>query len=154
MKKSDIICGVVLFIFGLYICLKSLQYPLGTTSLPGAGLFPLIAAILLIILSSCIVISSFLQRDEQILSKVPFFPAKETPKRILYGFVSLVGFRYLVPILGFGPTTFIFIFFLGKVLARYGVKANLLFSACAAIASYYLFQILLKIPLPTGIFGI
>ncbi len=154
MKDLEKIGGVLLFLFGLVICLKSLDYPMGSLSLPGAGVFPLLASALLMVLSISIIISSHMKRHERNIPKGSFFPAKETPRRIMYGFASLLAFRYLLPLIGFAPTTFLFIFFLGRFLAHYSLRANIMFSVLTAFVSYYLFQVWLKIPLPRGLFGI
>ena len=154
MRDSDKITGAVLFLFGLTICLISLQYPIGTIHLPGAGLFPLLASTLLMMLSGSILVVAFLKKVEQGSPKASFFPSRETPRRIIYGFVSLLAFRYLLPLIGFAPATFLFIFFLGRFLGHYRLRVNIIFSAVTAFVSYYLFQILLKIPLPRGVFGI
>jgi hypothetical protein len=154
MVNLEKMSGALLFLFGLIIFLKSLDYPLGSLGLPGAGVFPLLASALLMALSISIIISSHMKRHERMIPKPTFFPAKETPKRIMFGFVSLLAFRYLLPLIGFAPSTFLFIFFLGKVLARYSLGVNVVFSVLTAFVSYYLFQVWLKIPLPKGLFGI
>ena len=49
MKHLDLISGVVLLVVGMAVFAKSLSYPVGTFRTPGAGLFPLIASILLLL---------------------------------------------------------------------------------------------------------
>jgi putative tricarboxylic transport membrane protein len=154
MINLEKISGALLFLFGLIIFLKSLDYPLGSLRLPGAGVFPLLASALLMALSISIIISSHMKRHERSIPQTTFFPAKETPARIMYGFVSLLAFRYLLPLIGFAPSTFLFIFFLGRFLAHYNLRVNFVFSVLTAFVSYYLFQVWLKIPLPRGVFGI
>lgn len=154
MKNSDRISGIILFLFGLVILLKSLSYPLGSIHTPGAGVFPVLASIPLMAIAVGLVINSYLKREEKCALKVPFFPSKETPRRILYGIISLVAFRYLLSVIGFAPSTFLLIFFMGRFLAHYNWKVNIFFSLLTALVSYYLFQIWLSIPMPIGIFGI
>jgi putative tricarboxylic transport membrane protein len=154
MKNSDRLSGIILFLFGLAVFLKSLSYPLGSIHSPGAGVFPVLASILLMVIAAALVINSYLKREEKGALKAPFFPSEETPKRILYGIISLVVFRYLLPVIGFAPSTFLLIFFMGKFLAHYNWKVNIFFSFLTALVSYYLFQIWLSIPMPIGIFGI
>ena len=151
MKNLDCISGIILFLFGLGICLKSLTYPIGSFRSPGGGLFPLLASILLMGLAAVITIQALFGGEG---SKGKFFPAKEASKRIFLGLLSLVGFRYLLPMVGFGPSTFIFIFFLSRFLGHYGWKASLLFSVLTALTSYYLFQVFLKVPMPRSFLGI
>jgi hypothetical protein len=153
LRNLDVISGIVLFLFGLGIFLKSLRYPLGSLRAPGAGLFPLIASTILMIVSGFIVGHSALKKNVE-EAKSPFFQGKEAPKRILLGFSLLLMFRYLFPIIGFAPSAFCFISFLSKFLGHYNWKVSLLISTCSSLGSYFLFQVFLKIQMPLGIFGI
>ena len=148
MVKLDRISGIFLFILGVVVFLKSLSYPLGNFRKPGGGLFPLIASILLIGLSAALTLQAILSKEAKEAAPVPFFPEKDAPKRIIFGFVALLAYRYLLPVIGFGPSTFAFIFILSKFLGKYGWKVSTFFSLVAAAASYYLFQVWLKIPMP------
>ena len=140
--------GIFLFLLGLGVCWKSLTYPLGSLRRPGGGLFPLIASILLMGLSAAITAQAFLGRDSGKDVRASFFPEKEAPRRIFFGFAALLGYRYLLPVFGFAPATCFFIFILSKFLGKYGWKASLFFSLLTAVAAYYLFEVWLKIPMP------
>jgi putative tricarboxylic transport membrane protein len=150
MKNLGFISGIILFLFGLGICLKSLTYPIGSFQSPGGGLFPLLASILLMVLAVVMSIQTLFGGEG---AKGKFFPAKESPKRIFLGLLSLVGFRYLLPVIGFGPSTFVFILFLSKVLGDYGWRGSLFISVLTALTSYFLFQVFLKVPMPRTLLG-
>jgi hypothetical protein len=66
----------------------------------------------------------------------------------------LLAFRYLLPVIGFAPSTLFFIFLMTKVLGHYSWRFSILFSVLTASIAYYLFQVWLKIPMPQGILGI
>jgi hypothetical protein len=144
--------GVVLFSFGLVICVKSFAYPFGSLRSPGAGFFPLFFSFLLMTLAMAIVVHTFLGENGK-TTAVPFFAEKGGSQKVLFGILSLLAFRYTLPRIGLAPTTFLFVFFLGKYLAHYGWKANGALAVTAAALSYFIFQFLLKIPFPTGVFG-
>jgi putative tricarboxylic transport membrane protein len=148
MKHIDLISGIVLLVVGTAVFLKSLSYPVGTFRTPGAGLFPLIASILLLSLSAVFTIQAFLSKRGKELAPAPFFPEQGAPRRVLLGFAGLLGYRYLVPVVGFAPSTGIFIFFLIKFLGGYGWKASIFSAVVTALVAYYLFQVWLKIPMP------
>jgi len=154
MKNLDRISGIILFLLGLGIFLKSLTYPIGSFRSPGGGLFPLLASILLMGLSGAMTIQAFWKKNTEESSKAPFFSTKDAPNRILFGFMALLAFRYLLPVIGFGPSTFLFILFLAKYLGHYSWKMSIFFSVLTALAAYYLFQVWLKIPMPQGILKI
>jgi hypothetical protein len=148
MKNRDRVSGIILLLLGLGICWKSLTYPLGSLRRPGGGLFPLIASIFLIGLSAIITAQAFFNRDTEKAVRAPFFPEKEAPKRIFFGFAALLGYRYLMPVIGFAPATCFFIFVLSKSLGKYGWKISIFFSVATAVVAYYLFEVWLKIPMP------
>jgi hypothetical protein len=102
-------------------------------------------------LSGFLIIQAFLGKDAEEAQKAPFFPGKEAPKRVLIGIIALLIFRYLLPIIGFGPSTFFFICFLSKIVSRYGWIASIFFAIVTAVAAYYVFQVFLEIQMPPGI---
>ncbi len=152
MRYLDSVSGAILFFFGLLICLTSLKYPLGYIHSPGAGFFPLIASLLLMALSGVLTILTLLRSRGSRGPRVPFFLAPEAPGRILIAFVSLAAYRYLLPILGFGPSTFVFFLLVVKRLGHYSWRTSLPFSLLAALGAYLLFQVWLKVQMPVGIF--
>jgi hypothetical protein len=152
MKNLDCISGLILFLFGFGIFLKSQTYPIGSFKTPGAGLFPLLASIILMGLSAVMTIQAFFVKGEEPGTK--FFLSSEAPRRIILGFVSLIGFRYLLPVIGFGFSTFIFVLIFAKFLGRYTWKVSVLFSVLTAVTSYYFFQVFLKMPMPRSLLGI
>ena len=148
------ITGIFLFGLGVAVFLKSLTYPLGTLRKPGGGLLPLIASVLLMGLSALLTLQAFRGREVDKSSESPFFPEKEAPRRILLGFAGLLAYRYLLPVIGFAGSTAVFIFFLSRFLGRYSWIMSIVFAGITAVVSYYLFQVWLKIPMPTPFFGI
>jgi hypothetical protein len=151
--KRDQITGIFLFGLALAVFLKSLTYPLGTLRKPGGGFFPLIASILLMGLAALLTIQAFRGKETDKASQAPFFSEKEAPRRILLGFAGLLGYRYLLPVIGFAPSTGVFILFLSRFLGKYGWLMSAVFAVITAVASYYLFEVWLKIPMPRPYFG-
>ncbi len=147
MNKIDCISGLFLLVLGIGVFLVSFTYPIGTLRTPGGGFFPLLASILLMALAGVITIQAFMKKQGE--TTQPFFSGKEALKRVLIGLVTLLGFRYLLPFIGFGFSAFLFVLFLAKYLGHYNWKVSLLFSALTAVAAYYLFQVWLKVPMPT-----
>ena len=152
--NRDQISGIFLLALGVGVFGKSLTYPLGTLRKPGGGLFPLVASVLLIGLAALLTVQAFRQKKDVPGSGIPFFPEKEAPRRIFLGFAGLLAYRYLLPVIGFAPSTGVFIFFLSRFLGKYSVAVCLVFAVITAVFSYYLFQVWLKIPMPIPIFGI
>jgi hypothetical protein len=147
------ITGIFLFGLGLAVFLKSLTYPLGTLRKPGGGLFPLIASILLMGVSAVLTVHAFRGKEVDKSSRSPFFPESQAPQRIFMGFAGLLGYRYLLPVIGFTPSTAAFIFFLSRFLGKYSWIMSIGFAVLTALAAHYLFQVWLKIPMPRPVFG-
>jgi hypothetical protein len=148
MKNLDLISGISLLILGAVLFVKALSYPIGSFRTPGAGLFPLIASVILTGLSAVLTLQAVLPKKGGAIAPTPFFPEEGAPRRILLVFAGMIGYRYLLPVIGFGPSTGIFILFLIKFLGGYGWKMSLFYSVISAVAFYYLFQVWLKIPMP------
>jgi putative tricarboxylic transport membrane protein len=148
------ITGIFLFGLGLAVFLKSLTYPLGTLRKPGGGLFPLIASTLLMGFTALLTIQAFRGKEADQAAQAPFFPEKQAPRRIFLGFAGLLGYRYLLPLIGFAPSTAVFILFLSRFLGKYSWVMSIGFAILTALAAYYLFQVWLKIPMPRPYFGI
>lgn len=148
--KLDRITGIFFSILGAAVVLSvSLSYPIGTLREPGGGFFPLIGSVLLLGLSLLLTFQSFFQKkDRPENADVLFFPSRETPWRILSVFIALLGYRYLLPVIGFAPITGVFIFFLARFLGHFSWTISVIFGVATAIVSYYLFQVVLKVPMP------
>jgi hypothetical protein len=143
----DRISGIVFSLIGAAVLVASLNYPVGTLQKPGGGFFPLLAAALLLVLSVVFTFESF-TRHTDTRHAPPFFPAHETPRRILLGLAALVAYRYLIPVVGFAPSTALFIFALSRFLENASWIRSLVFAVATGAASYYLFQAVLKIQMP------
>ena len=146
--RSDRISGIVIFTIGAAVCLTSLTYPVGTLQKPGGGFFPLLASVLLLGLCTVFILQSFTGKRGDDSASVSFFPSKGASTRILWGFAALVGYRYLIPVIGFAPATVGFIFVLSRFLENYSWQKSVFFSLSTAVAAYYLFQVVLKIQMP------
>ena len=126
---------------------RILELPRRDAAEAGGRLFPLLAAALLLVLSVVFTFESF-TRHTDTRHAPPFFPAHETPRRILLGLAALVAYRYLIPVFGFAPSTALFIFALSRFLENASWMRSLVFALATGTASYYLFQVVLKIQMP------
>jgi len=145
----DRISGIVLFVIGSIVLATCLSYPIGTFQKPGGGLFPLMASILLMGLSALLVLQSRGVQGGGATGVTPFFRSREAPKRIGLALLCVVGYRYVFPLIGFASSTGLLIFVMSVFLADYGYKRSIIFACITAILSYYLFEVGLKIPMPT-----
>lgn len=154
MKRDEIIGGIILLIFGGITVLLSLQMPIGTFRAAGAGLFPLILGIFLMILSGVFLLNIFLKRKKE--------PGKmelemETPGTA-WNLILFLGTMALATLffnpLGYPLVSFLLMVALLRILGTRRWAINILLSLATAAAAYFLFVGWLKIPLPKGWIGI
>lgn len=153
MKDRDFAAGIILFLIGLGACLKSLTYPIGSVSSPGAGIFPILSSIVLMGLSGALIMPSLLKKKNGENPQRSFFNEKVGLRQVLSGILALVIFRYLLPVFGFALSTVVLIFYLTKLLGDYSWKFSFFFSLITAFLAFLLFEIGLKIPMPKGMIG-
>lgn len=145
--KQDRISGIVFMLIGAAVLVASLNYPVGTLQKPGGGFFPLLAAALLVGLSAVFTFQSFVRRPV-VVPAVEGSSKSRALRRIAFGVAALVAYRYLIPVVGFAPSTALFIFALSRYLEHASWTRSSIFAAAAAAASYYLFQVVLRIQMP------
>ncbi len=150
-RNLDIISGTIQIAVGVAVFTGSLSYDTGTLRTPGAGFFPRIASILMIGLSTIFTLQTLIARNSKASDPVSFFSERGAAQRILLCFVAMIGLSYLLPVIGFAPATCLFILFLSKCLGGYGWKVSIFYALVSMILAYYLFQVWLKVPMPSPV---
>ncbi len=148
MKKYDRISSLAWFFFAAYICVTSLQLPLGSWQDPGPGFLPLGTGICLGLLSA----ADFF-RSGPVQGREGAWYSKERWKSLLLILMGLTGFSAFLDLLGFVLTTFFLLVILFRFIEPQPWKVVIGGSLLASVASYVVFQVWLKTQLPTGIFG-
>jgi len=144
MSKTDRWIGLFFALFSTYVCAESLRLGLGTFYRPGPGFMPFYAGIVLGVLSLALVSLGFFRNPEEGASW-------ECWGRILLVVLALFGFMLLLERLGFLPSAFLFICFVLKVVERRGWGFSVGVALLVAVASYVVFDLLLKAQLPAGL---
>lgn len=163
MKKSDAVIGVLLLALAVfyYLSTRDLPPPSVTEKL-GAGFFPILLTITLVVLSILLLGSSFFSRKNQDGKAAiaggerleeDAFTAEEISYPILLSTMGLsILYVALLNFSGYLLTTPLFIIALVRIL---GMKQWVNIIALAAVltaALYLLFGWALGVPLPAGIF--
>lgn len=129
----------------------SLKLPMGTSVRPGAGLFPLLVGISLVITSALLLMGSWKQKETGAEDREPF-PEGKDRQRVLAVAMTLISFVALLKTLGYGVSSAVL---MGAILRLLGLRSwgrIVLISLLTAAISFYLFDSLLGTPLPRGIF--
>jgi len=118
----------------------------GTLRAPGPGFFPNVVASVLIILSLFMIFAKGERHEQR-----PIPP--QAIKRVSLVYAILLGYFFLINTLGFLITSFFLLSLLfGLVDAQKWYQAAFLSFVSAGLV-FVLFEILLKSPLPHGLFG-
>jgi putative tricarboxylic transport membrane protein len=122
--------------------------PLGTSALPGPGLFPITVGIVVALLSVALLFQAARERDGQ---KPVIIPAGEPGKRVVGVWLALAAYAVLVNTLGHALLTGVISVVILRLLGmrRWGIV--ILLAAVLAVGSYYLFAVVFEVPLPEGI---
>jgi putative tricarboxylic transport membrane protein len=151
LKKIDLIPAIIWMGLGIAVTVGAYRLKLGNPGNPGPGLMPFLLGILLSICSLPILIRSFLvimrnakQEEEGIWSGVEF-------KRLIFVVVSLLVYIILLQKIGFVLTTFLFLLILFKNIDSQKWHWALIASALTVFISFFLFIVLLKVEMPSGL---
>ncbi|GAA5663240.1 hypothetical protein Brsp07_01717 [Brucella sp. NBRC 14130] len=125
---------------GLGAAASGLRMHLWESGEPAAGLFPFLAALLLIVTSLLCTTQGVVPDEDPI----------EIPRVIAYC-VVLALFCVLLEVLGFVAAAFLFLSGVLLFIERMKWQIAGLLSAAVAVATWVLFEILLSVPLPHGI---
>ena len=153
MKKLHLIAGVILMLFGAFTCLQAAKLSFGTSRSPGPAMLPFGAGVLLILLAAIFLVASERNKEQ------PTEPARALWRglkwrRISSTLAALLIYAFLLEGLGYIITTSLLMVFL-----FWGKESKTRLLAVGAgvgvsILSYVLFGTMLKVHLPSGLFGL
>jgi len=129
----------------------ALQLPFGRPAQPGAGLFPVVVGVILLMASLATIWEGL--RMVRHANEVDF-PAGTDLVRLSKLIVYLAGYFILLPLLGFPLASVIFCTFLIHALSDVSWLRCAVYAILMAASATYLFVHLLNVPLPRGILSI
>ena len=152
MKRTRILAAVAGAFFwvavGVLACYGANGLGRGSVAEPGAGFIFFWSGLVLMILSP-IVLADSVRSAEDTVRQIPQI---NWPKIALVLF-SLLLYAFFLERLGFVFTTFVLMSFLLGYIEGTGWFRSLGIASAAALTSYAMFELWLKIRLPKGIFG-
>ncbi|MBI2205008.1 MAG: tripartite tricarboxylate transporter TctB family protein [Candidatus Rokubacteria bacterium] len=151
MLTTDRVAGAVLVALGLFMTWESLwsarRLPLGSVRTPGPAYMPTLLAALLIVFG---VVVLMLGARSGRISAVGWTEWRHTAGIL----VACAACAVLLERLGFRLTIALLLFTLLGVLERKHVVFALGFALALAFGTFYLFDTLLRVPLPRGPFNL
>ncbi|MFH2076942.1 MAG: tripartite tricarboxylate transporter TctB family protein [Pseudomonadota bacterium] len=152
MKKAEMITGVVLLVLSGLVIWEASQMPPSASFGPGAGFLPFWLGVLLAVLATILFVSAW-RRPTTEKENASVFPEKQALFAIAAVLGGLAGYILLIDVLGYLVDTFLFIVFLVKVVEREKWPLTLKVAVATTAGLFVTFQILLKITLPSNMFG-
>ena len=152
MKKADMITGVVLLALSGFVILETWRMPPSATFGPSAGFLPFWLGMLLAVFATILFVSAW-RRQATEKDNNAIFPGKQALLAITLVLVGLAVYILLIEILGYLADTFLFIVFLMKVVEREKWPMTLMVAVGTTAVLFLTFQFLLKITLPSNMFG-
>ncbi len=148
----DLTSSVFWAVVGILFCIGGLHYGLRKSGIPGPGFLPFVTGLILVALSLVLLLSRLLKKGDEAVSVGEPMPGGEALKRILQALGGLCLYALALERLGFAATTFLFM----VIVLRLGPRrwAFIIPAAIGATAFFFfLFKVLLRVPLPPGILG-
>ncbi|HEY2922606.1 MAG TPA: tripartite tricarboxylate transporter TctB family protein [Candidatus Binatia bacterium] len=152
MKRTKKIAASASALFwvavGIMACYGATRLGLGSVPEPGAGFIFFWSGLILAILSFIVLVDSVRSSEDTVHEMGEMKWAK-----IALVLMSLLLYAFFLERLGFVLTTFVLLSFLLGWIERTNWVRSLEVASAAALASYAIFELWLKIRLPKGIFG-
>jgi len=134
-----------LLVVGLaHLFYETIHMPMGRFNLPGAGVFPLVLIIPMVLMAMYRVIWLLTHKDEDTES------VDLGDKNIFLALAGLVGIALLLDRLGFVITMGVFLFVTFKIFTESSWLKSALRAAITVIALYVFFEYMIGVTLPMG----
>ncbi len=146
-RKPDYKSGIFFLLLGLWVCYFSWKLGLGSPAKPGPGFMPFLAGCLLAFLSFLLVVRVLFTWT------APIWEIRVQWKNILMVLAGMTAYGFLLDKIGFVLVTLAFVIFLMKIIEPQSWKRAFLGGAISSLASYLLFETLLKSQLPRSFLG-
>lgn len=142
---TDRLAGTVLAAFAILVLWESRTLPFGSIREPGAGAVPVLLALTLLVCSLAVVVGASGHR----VAAIPW-----TEWRHAVAILGICAFMALaLERLGYRLTILLALFGLLTLVEKKGWIVGVVFAVGFSLGSYYLFSVLLRVPIPRGQFG-
>jgi putative tricarboxylic transport membrane protein len=143
--RTDHAAGGAIVAAGALVLALSADLPFGTLASPGAGMLPTAVTVLMMAFAVILVLRA---AQSPPLADIDWSDVRHAARVV--GVTGLAVAFYIS--LGFVPTMVLLLFVLTYAIERRPLLPAVLFSVGVTLIAYLLFNILLKAPLPRGVF--
>jgi putative tricarboxylic transport membrane protein len=149
-SAKDLVSGVALAAFGIYITVESTRFSYLTEEGPGPGFLPFWLGIAIISLASCLIFVNQRRPARQTLYR-PQSWSSET--RALFAWLALMGAILLSPLLGFTVSLMLLAVFIIAALERKSLWNAMAVALGLGVGFHLIFVVMLGLSLPTSPWG-
>jgi hypothetical protein len=139
-RAHNLAGAVVVIGVGVFALIQSLQQGVGSPAAPGAGTWPFVVSLILIILGVALAAVSGRTKDAEKFSS--------TSWAVLFGLATMVGFGLLISIVGFEIPGVLLTFAWLKGLGRESWRTSIMASVGIVAAFYLIFVVALGTSIP------
>jgi putative tricarboxylic transport membrane protein len=147
MLTPDRLGGSALCLLAVFVMWESRRLPLGTWHDPGPGYFPVLLAVILLVLGSLVCVMGGRAAP---IATVGWSEARQALVILCVCAFICLGLERL----GYRVTMLAALLFLVWLVERRSFVTAVIFAFALAFGSFYLFDTLLRVPLPRGPFGV
>jgi len=149
VQRANQISSLSLMILAIFTGVISIQLGVGGLDLMGSGFMPLLASILLFVLSLIDFITSLLKgRTGKKEKKGPTLGELTKPAMIIG---ALIVYAYFLSSVGVPIMTFLLVYVLFVVMQPKKWRLDLFYAALVSAVTFLFFDVALKVRLPAGI---
>jgi putative tricarboxylic transport membrane protein len=151
MNRRDFASGLAWLCAGLFVIIGSVSsLEVGTLTSPAPGLFPFVAGIVLSVLSMAILLKALFVKQKTGLRELW---GRSNCLGVLYAAGALFIYAILLEWVGFVITTVLLLIFLFRAIEPQKWRMAIGLGISSSIGFYLLFDRVLQVLLPRGIFG-
>jgi Tripartite tricarboxylate transporter TctB family len=147
MLTTDRLAGSALVLIALFVLWESRRLPLGTLQTPGPAYMPVVLALLLLALGALIAARG---RGAERLQTVAWTEWRHA----LAIFATCAFAAWAIERIGYRLTIGAALVFLLGVIERKGILLTAVLAVVLAAGSFFMFNTVLRVPLPRGPFGL
>ena len=150
-REVDIATGVIFVVVGVYILLLSLRLEFYAGGVPGPGFFPSLLAIAFAVSGALLTVTRLrTSREEAGDFEIP---SRSQARRSLGLWMLVLVAILLIEVIGFVVAMFLLVAAILLGIERRRGVGTIATIVLTPLLAYLLFGQLLKVPLPTGLFG-
>jgi len=146
MRRTVMVVATVGFLLTLRYLIEAIRYPLGTAGQPGPGLYPLLAGGLLMLGFVGAGLEALVSESKSSVE----WPVGGARWRVLAITGAIFAYAILLPYLGHAIMGTLLTLAVFETMRQRSWTVKILLSLIIGVGSYFLFVIVLGVPLPMG----